>query len=196
MNANLENKTPGLNNPETHVLTRKSFNIYMVLIFTDLKKAQIYKMPYRNSHHQEIEIVTKFDYQHLFRPFGLDERTHARRETNENFLFKIEDKKYIYVGEKLFTFKTTDDIEEYFSESKNNDMKYPFALSNENVYYMLYQKNITIGEFNNSKMFDEYQYLYIKDEELKGDKITVKNEDVVEYGNDFLYCKFIDSKQI
>ena len=100
MNANLENKTPGLNNPETHVLTRNRFNTYMVLIFTDLKKAQIYKMPYKNSHCQEIEIVTKFDYQHLFRPFRLEERTHARREANEKFLCIIEDKNYIYVGEK------------------------------------------------------------------------------------------------
>ena len=34
-------KTPGLYNPETHVLTHNSFNTYIVLIFTDLKKAQI-----------------------------------------------------------------------------------------------------------------------------------------------------------
>ena len=30
MNANLENKTPGVENPETHVLTHNSFNTYMV----------------------------------------------------------------------------------------------------------------------------------------------------------------------
>ena len=29
-------KTPGLKNPETYVLTHNRFNIYMVLIFTDL----------------------------------------------------------------------------------------------------------------------------------------------------------------
>ena len=38
-------KTPGLNNPKTHVLTHNRFNTYIVLIFTDLKKAQIYKIP-------------------------------------------------------------------------------------------------------------------------------------------------------
>ena len=177
------------------MLTRNRFISCMVLIFTDLKKVQIYKMPYRNSHHQENEIVTKFDYQHLFRPFGLDERTHARRETNENFLFKNEDKKYIYVGEKISPFTTIDDIEEYFSESGFNDVKYPFALSNEKIYYMLYQKYITIEEHENSKMADEYQYLNKKDEELKGDKITFENDGIVEYGNDFLICKIIDSKQ-
>ena len=161
----------------------------MVLFFTDLKKAQIYKMPYGNSPHQEIEMVTKFDYQHLFRPFGRDERTHATIETNENFLFKIEDKKYIYVGEKIFTFKTIDDFEEIFSESTYNDVKYPFALGKKDIYYMLYQKNITIEEFENEEMKDEYQYLYEKDGEIKG----YEDENMVEYGNDFLNCKIIDS---
>ena len=47
------------NNLETHELTHNRFNTYMVLIFTDLKKAQFYKMPYKNSDHQEIDIVTK-----------------------------------------------------------------------------------------------------------------------------------------
>ena len=165
MNDNL--KTPGINNPETHVLTHNRFNTYMVLILNDLKKAQIYKLPYRNNHHQEIEIVTKFDYQHLFKPFGLHKITHASIETNEYFLFKIEDKKYLYVGERVFTFNTEDDIDEYFSECGNNDVKHPFALSKGNIYYMLYQKYITIEEFENSKMSDEYQYLYKKDSELK-----------------------------
>ena len=49
----LDLKAPGLNNPETYLLTHNRFNNYMVLIFTDLKKAQIYKIPYRNSPHQE-----------------------------------------------------------------------------------------------------------------------------------------------
>ena len=136
------------------MLTYNRFITYMVLIFTDLKKAQIYKIPYRNSHHQEIEVVTKFDYQHLLKPIG--------SKTYDNFLFKIEDKKYIYIGEKIFTFKTYVDFEEYFSETDHNDVKYLFALGNENLYYMLYQKYITIEEFENEEMKDEYQYLYKK----------------------------------
>ena len=68
MNANLENKTPGLNNHETYILTHFKFITYMVVVFTDLNKAQIYKMPYRDSLHHEIEILMSFDYLHLFRP--------------------------------------------------------------------------------------------------------------------------------
>ena len=41
----------GLNNPETYVLTDNRFNNYMVLIFSDSNKAQVYKTPYRNSPH-------------------------------------------------------------------------------------------------------------------------------------------------
>ena len=57
---------------------------------------------------------------------------------------------------------------------------------------MAHRKYITIEEFDNSKIFDEYQCLYKKDIELKG----CEYDSMVEYGNDFLICKFIDSKQI
>ena len=175
------------NNPETHVLTHNRFNTYMVLIFTDLKKAQIYKMPYRNSDHQEIEIVTKFDYLHVF----------GRNENNKdgNFLFEIENKKYVYVGDKLFSFETNDEIVDYFTEHGFNDVKFPFSHGKENIYFMLHQKYIPLQEYENSIMKNEYQYLYKKDEELKGDNNSVGNEGIVEYGNDFLNCKIIHSKQ-
>ena len=91
----------GLNNPETYVLTDNRFNNKMVLIFTDLKKTQIYKIPYRNSPHQEIEILMSFDYLHLFRPNEHSEDYHIRKPNVESFLFKIEDKKYIHVGKKI-----------------------------------------------------------------------------------------------
>ena len=85
-----ELNTPGLNNPKTYVLTHNRFNTYMILIFTDLKKAQIYKMPYRDSPHQECEIVMSFDYLHVYGP----------HENNKdgNFLFEIENRNYVHVG--------------------------------------------------------------------------------------------------
>ena len=101
-----ELKTPGLNNPETYVLTHNRFNTYMILIFTDLKKTQIYKTPYRNSPHKESEIVMSFDYLHVVGP---DENN-----KDGNFLFEIGDKKYIHVGEKLVSFETKDEIVDFF----------------------------------------------------------------------------------
>ena len=142
-------KTPGLNNPETYVLTHNRFNTYMVLICSDLKKAQIYKTPYRDSPHQKIEIVMSFDYLHVFGP---DENN-----KKENFLFEIGDKKYIHVGKSLFTFETNDEIVDYFSEHGNNDVKYTYAYGKENIYFMLYQKYIPIQEYENSTIKIEYQ---------------------------------------
>ena len=185
MNDNLE-KTIGLNNPQTYVLTHNRFKMYIVLIFSDFKKAQIYKIPYRISPHQEIEIVMNFDY---FGVFGPDENN-----KDGNFLFEIGDREYIHVGEELFTFETNDEIVDYFSEHGNNDVKYPFAYGKENIYFMAHQKYIPIQEYENSIMKNEYQYLYKKDCELKGDKITDENEGIVEYGNDFINCKIIHSK--
>ena len=160
-------KTPGLNNPESYVLTHNRFNTYIVLIFTDLKKAQIYKMPYRDSPHHEIEIVMSFDYLHVFGP---DEDN-----KDGNFLFEVEDKKYVHVGEKLFSFETNDKIVDYFSEHGNNDVKYPFAYGKENIYSILHQKYIPIQEYENSTVKNEYRYLYKKEAELNGE-----NEDIAE----------------
>ena len=60
---------------------------------------------------------------------------------------------------------------------------------------MLHQKFILLQEYENSTVKNDYQYLYTKDEELKSDNITVENEGIVEYGNDFPNCKIIHSKQ-
>ena len=60
---------------------------------------------------------------------------------------------------------------------------------------MLHQKYIPFQEYEISTVKNEYQYLYKKDGELKGDNISVENEGVVEYGNGFINCKIIHSKQ-
>ena len=123
----------------------------MALVFADLKKAQIYRIPYRDSPHQEIEIVISFDYLHVFGP---DENN-----KDGNCLFEIEDKKYIHVGEELYSFETDDEIKDYFSQHGNNDVKYSFAYSKEKNYFMEHQKYIPIQEYQNSTMKNEYQYL-------------------------------------
>ena len=152
------------------------------MIFTDLRKAQIYKMLYRDSPHQEIEILMRFDYLRVFGP-------HENKKDG-NFLFEIENKKYVHVGESVFSFETDDEIENYFSETGYNDVKYPFAHGKENIYFKLHQKYIPIQEYENSTMKNEYQYLYKKNDEIANDPERI---DIV-YGEDFLNCKIIHSK--
>ena len=148
-------KTPGLNNPETYVLTHNRFITYIVLIFTDLKKAQIYKMLYRNSPHQEIVKVMSFDYLHLFGP---DEDN-----KDGNFLFEIEDKKFVHVGKSVFSFETNDEFEDYYSERGYNDVKYSFARGKENIYFMLHQNvhNTSISHSVNLNLFNFFFNRYM-----------------------------------
>ena len=120
----------------------------------------------------------------MFRPNEHSEDYHIRKPNHENFLFIIGDKKYIHVGEKLFSFETNDEIVKYSSEQGFNDVKFPFAHGKENIYFMLHQKYILLQEYENSTVKNEYQYLY-----KKADNVTVENEGVVEYGSDFYIVK-------
>ena len=139
-------KTPGLNKPETYILTHNDLNTYMILIFSDLNKTQIYKMPYRDSPHQEIEILMSFNYLYLFKPNGHKEDYHIRKPNDENILFEIGDKEYVYVGDKILSFETNDTILSFSPELGFNDNKFPFAHGEQNIYFMLHQKFIPIEE--------------------------------------------------
>ena len=92
--------------------------------------------------------------------------------------------------ENLFSFETNDEILEYSSEHGNNDVKYPYAYSKENNYFMLHQKYIPIKEYKNSTVKNEYQYLYKMNEEFTND---IEGTNIV-YGSDFINCKIIHSK--
>ena len=59
---------------------------------------------------------------------------------------------------------------------------------------MLRQKFVPIQECESSTLKNEYEYLYKKDGELKGDKIRGEDEGIVEYGIDFITCKVILDK--
>ena len=178
-------KTPGMNNRESYVLSHNGFKTYMVSLFSDLNKAQIYKMSYRDSPHHENEILMSFDYLNVFK---------LNKDT-EDFLIEIGDKKYIYGGEKVITFGTKDKEIKYNSEYGFNDVNFPYAYGEENIYFMLYEKKIPIQEYVKSKEKSEYEHFYKMDDELNGDKNTVENEGVVVYGNNFINCKNTHSKQ-
>ena len=146
-------ETPGLNNPETHVLTHNGFNTYLVLIFSDLNQAQIYKKPYRDSPHHEIQLLMSFNYLIMFRRNEHTEDYHIRKPNDENFLFEIGDKKYACVGDKVVSFETNDKIVKYSSDLGFNDFKYPKTYAEENIYFIPRHKFILIqgGETSTEK---------------------------------------------
>ena len=87
-------KPPGLNIARILVFADNRFNTYLVLIFSDLNIAQIYKLPYRDNSHHEIEFLVSFNQLNLLKP------------NDEKVLSEILDKKHIYGCEKIVNFET------------------------------------------------------------------------------------------
>ena len=69
-------------------------------------------MLYRDSPHHEIEIVMSFKCSNLFKTNELTEYYYTRRPNDKNNLFEIDNKKHIFMGEKIVSFETTDKIVE------------------------------------------------------------------------------------
>lgn len=65
----------------------------------------------------------------------------AKNFIGNSILLKV-GKSYVYVGDKIYQFTPTDEIEEYYSLVGNNDVPYPVALGKENVYFMLDKKYV------------------------------------------------------
>ena len=162
-------KTPGLNNPETYLLSNNRFIDYLVLIFVSKKKAQIYTFPNRVDEYDTIRLIIEFEYKRLFRPNNHLERYYILPHKDENFLFKIADKHYLHIGKSIFTFKSNSNIVKYGFKNGYNDSKFPFAYDQTNIYYMLEQKYEPINKYKKSSFKDEYEYLY------RNDKINGKN---------------------
>lgn len=57
--------------------------------------------------------------------------------TGNSILIELKNLHYMYIGNSLITFKTTEPIVKYYSTMGNNDVPYPFALSENFVYIML-----------------------------------------------------------
>ena len=183
-----------LNNPETYVLKHNRFNTYLVLIFSVLNKAQFFKMPHRDNPHHEIEKLRSLKYLELSKPNEHTEDYHNGGPNDEIFLFEIEEKKYIYVAGKLVSYETSNKIVDYSAQERFNDGKIKNAYGGENIYFTLHRKCIPIKENKNSTQKDEYEYLYGKDHELKGEKYKDENEGIVEYGNDFINCEDVHER--
>ena len=77
-----------MNNPETYLLSHNRFIDYLVLIFVNKRKAQIYTFPNRVDEHDVIKLIIDFQYKRLFRPNKHLERYHIGTPIHKNFLFK------------------------------------------------------------------------------------------------------------
>lgn len=82
--------------------------------------------------------------------------------------------KYIYIGSEIYSFYTNEIIEKYHSPIGNNDVPYPYAISENNIYLML--EKIVLNK-NAVKLKDPYAEYYFTDHKtigLKPKKLNTK----------------------
>lgn len=74
-------------------------------------------------------------------------------------LFRIVKNKYMYVGELIYTFTPKKQIIKYVSPVGNNDVPYPYAVDEDNNYYLLTEDAIVTNMPDELKD-DPYTFYY------------------------------------
>lgn len=144
---------------------------YMIKVYNNIKKIQIYKkssitnsnqQPTKhtsnhinknnnNPHNKNIsrytQLVKTYKVAKLFigKPIINDNAYKYYKTKNKADLFgkgnsilaKIGNNKYVFIGECIYEFTTTEPILEFYSPIGSNDVPYPVAISNNYVYYLI-----------------------------------------------------------
>ena len=83
-----------------------------------------------------------------------------------SILVYLNDNKYVFIGSKIYSFKTTNPIVKFVSPVGNSDVPYPYAIDTEENYYFLIAYGILKVE-DKSYESNPYIYYYKKLKEIK-----------------------------
>jgi hypothetical protein len=110
----------------------------------------------------------------------------GKKLDGNTILLQIEKERYVFISLGIieFTIKN-DEIIEYYSPIGPNEVPYPIAISNKNIYFMLEMKYIPIENFSNmNNKSESYLYYY----GIKGD------EKLSKYAKPILKTKIIQKR--
>lgn len=92
---------------------------------------------------------------------------HGSTFHGNSILLKIDDFKYIFIGEKIYSFKTKNEIVSFASPVGNNDVPYPYAIDDKQNYYFLLGRDSGILKIDDIlKDDDPYKYFYFITENI------------------------------
>lgn len=77
-------------------------------------------------------------------------------------LLHLEDNKYVYVGECIYSFKSFANITDYISSIGRNDVPYPYAVDSDNNYYLMIENIIIKSMQLCEDPYDVYYKLFKK----------------------------------
>lgn len=75
-------------------------------------------------------------------------------------LIQINEFRYVYVGDKIYSFDTNEKILDYISPMGRNDVPYPVAYGENNIYFMLDHKFIHKSELKTPVTVENSMSLY------------------------------------
>jgi len=67
---------------------------------------------------------------------------YGKKFKGNSILIKLSDKKYVFVGEVIYEFNSLNKIVEYTSPVGNSDVPYPYAIDEENNYYLMLEHTL------------------------------------------------------
>lgn len=88
---------------------------------------------FSNNCEESQHILTLIDYRNIF--IGKD--TGIQGEYGNTILIQTKEGNYIYIGSQIESFHTESPILEYYSPLGGNDVPYPYAVTQDNVYLIL-----------------------------------------------------------
>ena len=104
--------------------------IYLLLVFTNEKRAQIYSHP--NIENKQIKLLIEFTYQKLYKLHNHTLNKPNMTPQRDRLLFTISHKTYIHIPKNVFTFNSDSEITKYKADIRNdNDFELPYAYDNK-----------------------------------------------------------------
>jgi hypothetical protein len=105
------------------------------------KNVVVYKTKLVDDEYERGTKILTTPYERLFVGDNLMKDPHYEElgwAKGNSLLLQISDKRYIHVGDCVFSFEPVEDdtIVKYYSPVGNNDVPYPYAVGKKNVYFM------------------------------------------------------------
>lgn len=90
---------------------------------------------------------------------------HGKKFDGNSFLLRTNTPlEYMYIGERIFTFRSLDHISEYVSPVGNSDVPYPYAVDHSGNYYLVIEKVTLLARSSLAdtirKSFENNPYIY------------------------------------
>ena len=107
---------------------------------------------------------------------------YGKKFDGNSILLKISKNRYVFIGSEVYEFSTSDDtIIKYYSPVGNNDVPYPFAYGDKNIYFMLDRKTVSYKNaqaLDNMNKTDAYMHYYGHSGYAKLEKYSKKMKSV------------------